>query len=82
MDSLQGFVVLTHALGFVCNVSHVFLHSIKVIEGIREEFEVALDIFDEVTFNGFQMLCKGLIHVLNMRLRGDLKDIGREPESL
>ena len=66
--------MLSHTLRFVGNVPHVLLHAIEVVKGIREEFEVALNVFDQVALYGLQVLGKCLIHTLYILLRGDLKN--------
>ena len=48
--------MLSHALSLACNVSHVIFHAIEVVEGVREEFEVPLNVLNEVAFDNFKML--------------------------
>jgi hypothetical protein len=66
--------MLSHALSLACNVSHVIFHAIEVVEGIREEFEVALYVLHQVAFDGLEMLGQGFVKELHICLRGDLED--------
>ncbi len=74
--------MLTHTLCFSSNISHIFFHTIEVVECIREEFEVTLYVFHKVTLNCLQMLGKRFIHVLYMGLRSYLEDAGWQAEGL
>jgi hypothetical protein len=70
---LQSLIMLSHALSLACNVPHVIFHTIKVVEGVREEFEVALDVLHEVAFDGLEVLGQGFIKELHISLGGDLE---------
>jgi hypothetical protein len=65
--------MLSHALSLACNVPHVVFHAIEVVEGVREEFEVALDVLNEVAFDGLEVLGQGFIKELHVCLGGDLE---------
>ncbi len=51
------------------NGRHILFHSVKVIEGLSKEIEVALDVAHKITFDYFEISTHSLIKTLNLSRR-------------